>query len=86
MKLDDLRKQINEVNWQILKLLKVRFEIARKIALVKDELAIPITDNKRERDMVNNLILKGENMKLSGTFISRLFKLIINESKRIQER
>ena len=85
MKLDDLRKQIDEVNWQILKLLKKRFDIAKKIANAKNEIGFPIEDKRRESEMLSNLIRQGEDLKLSSTFISRLFKFIINESKRIQK-
>lgn len=86
MKLDNLRKKIDEIDWQLLILLKKRLGIARKIAIIKDKIGLPIEVRKREKKILNSLTEKGDKLKLSQSFISNLFNLIISESKRIQEK
>lgn len=85
MKLDDLRKQIDEIDWQLLVLFNKRLSIAKKISIIKKEIGFPIVDKKRETEMLDKLIKEGEKLELSKIFILRLFKLIIEESKKIQK-
>lgn len=85
MKLDDLRKQIDEIDWQLLAHIKKRLSIVKKIAMVKKENGLPIEDKKREAEMLDKLIKDGEKLQLTSNFILRLFKVIINESKKNQK-
>lgn len=85
MKLDEIRKKVDILDEKILDLLHDRFILVQQIKKLKEALGIPVEDKKREEKMINNLILKGEKLKLSQSFISQLFVLIISESKRIQK-
>jgi len=50
-KLHELRKRIDEIDEQIIKLLEERVRIAKEIGAIKRELNLPIRDEKREEEV-----------------------------------
>ncbi len=84
MKLEEFRKEINEVDWRLLRLFKKRFDISEKISLVKKDLKLPIKDKKREQAVILDKIVKGQKIGLSKDFIVKVWKIFFKESKRIQ--
>ncbi|MCX6748406.1 MAG: chorismate mutase [Candidatus Pacearchaeota archaeon] len=79
--IEDLREMINQVDADLLKLTEDRFEIAREIGRYKKENKLPIEDLKREKEIIDNII---KSSKLDARFVEKLFKLLFEESKRIQ--
>jgi prephenate dehydrogenase len=53
--LDTLRKQLDSVDKQIVKLLEERFLITDRVALYKDAHKIPLTDKNREQEVLENI-------------------------------
>lgn len=53
--LDTLRKQLDSVDKQIVKLLEERFLITDRVALYKDAHKIPLTDKGREQEVLENI-------------------------------
>ncbi len=71
--IDDLRKEIDEIDGEILELLRRRLEVARRIGLVKMELGLPVKDDGRERVVLER----------AGEFRS-VFEAILEVSRDVQ--
>lgn len=86
MKLDYLRKKIDSVDEKILENLAERMSVVRKIKELKIGQGLPIENKKREIQVLENAMQRAEKLHLSLEFVSRLFKLIISESKKNQKK
>ncbi len=51
-KLHELRKRIDEIDEQIIRLLEERVRIAKEIGAIKRELNLPIRDEEREEEVL----------------------------------
>ncbi|WP_297123960.1 chorismate mutase [Thermococcus sp.] len=51
-RLHELRKRVDEIDEQIIKLLEERLRIAREIGEIKRGLNLPIRDEKREEEVL----------------------------------
>ena len=77
--LEELRKEIDKVNEEILLLLSRRGEIAREIGFLKSEMGIPFFDPVRESQMLSNILAKNRGP-FSNEVIKELFKEIFKAS------
>lgn len=79
--MDKLRKQIDEIDSQIIKLLEMRFLITAQVGEYKKEHHLPIYDQKREQ-----LILKKISDKINNDlqYILPIYQEILKESKKQQ--
>ena len=82
-KLKSYRERIDVIDKKIVKLLSLRFNLAKQISSYKKKNKFEITDKKRELRVIKN-IEKFSNKK-HQKFMVRVFKNIINYSKRIQK-
>lgn len=85
--MDELKKyrqSIDEIDEQILVLYLKRMEVSHQIGVLKKELNLPVCDKKRESEIISSLSNKIEDSKLRMLYID-LLKLIIEQSKKIQE-
>lgn len=84
--LDNLRYEINNIDSEILYLLKKRMNISVKVGKLKKENNITILDNTREKKVYQKLFhlneQKGE--KLEEEFIKNIWEIIMNYSKKLQ--
>lgn len=80
--MNELRKKIDNVDRQIIKLLSERQSIVKKIAKIKKENNLPIINKEREEEVIRKA--KGMN-KINPVFVENLFNLIIKESRRVQK-
>ena len=79
---DFCRNMIDKIDGKIIKLLSQRFEYAKTIGKIKKKKNIPIFDKKREQKIINEKI---QRTKLRDDFIKKLFRLIFNESYKLEE-
>lgn len=79
--LEDFRRQIDQVDNEILILLKRRFQLAKKIAVYKQSVDIEIYDPTREHEIMESLKIKAQHMNLPEGFVRNLFQAIIEQSK-----
>ncbi|MCR4417909.1 MAG: chorismate mutase [Ignavibacteria bacterium] len=84
-KLDELRKRIDLVDQQILLLLSARNDFVKKVAQLKKENGIPVYDESREKQLINDWIESSKILGLSEEFVKSILELIISESRRIQK-
>lgn len=84
MKIDELRKEIDIVDGEILKLFEKRMDIAEKIAEYKTENDLPVYDQNRENEKLLK-VKTSANKKYESDDIS-LFTEIMRISREHQTR
>ncbi|MCQ2409602.1 MAG: chorismate mutase [Clostridia bacterium] len=82
-KLEELRNTIDSIDESIAKLLSERFSTAEKIGCLKKESGIEITDQTREKEVIENAKSAVADKYKDST--ENVFKMIINESKNLQK-
>jgi chorismate mutase len=82
--LDELRRGIDAVDQQILKLLHERVRLVMKVGEYKRERGIPVYDPARERALLERLCGAAE-PPLDGETIRRIFERLVDESRRIEQ-
>jgi chorismate mutase len=80
-----LRKRIDELDENILRLLGERSEICRSIGLLKKELNMPIIDTFRENEVFANIRVKAPDFGLDAEQVEMIFRQIVNMCSSIQE-
>lgn len=83
MEIEYWRKEIDEVDAELLRLLNVRARLALKVGALKKSARLPFCDPDRERYILTRLrdINTGP---LDDRAVYKLFRRIIRESRRIQ--
>ena len=78
-KIGNLRKKIDRLDLELIKVIDKRQKIANEIVKIKIKNVIPIEDLKREKEIINQLSKKS---KLSNEFIEDIFQVIFKKSKK----
>lgn len=81
--LDGLRKQIDRVDLDILRLYIERSEIVAQIGDIKKKMTMPIYEPRREDEVFRN-VLSADRGELSEGAVRRLFERIIDEMRTLQ--
>jgi monofunctional chorismate mutase len=82
--LDELRRGIDSVDQQILKLLHERIRLVMLVGQYKRERNIPVYDPERERQLLDRLSRAAE-APLDAPTIRRIFERLVDESRRIEQ-
>lgn len=77
--MNELRKQIDKIDDEIIMLLVKRFEIVKLIGEHKQKHNLKVYDPEREKDIIQRL----QSNDLSKEFIEDIFNRIFQESKKI---
>ena len=80
-----LRKRIDEIDEQILRLLGERAEICRSIGLLKKEQGMPITDASRENEVYAKVRVKATDFSLDSNEAEAVYRQIVNMYSSVQE-
>src|SRR5687768_393184 len=83
MDIEHWRKEIDEVDAELLRLLNVRARLALKVGALKKSARLPFCDPDRER----YVLLRLQDMNsgpLDDRAVYKLFRRIIRESRRVQ--
>ena len=83
MDIEHWRKEIDEIDLELLRLLNVRARLALKVGALKKAASLPISDPDRERVVLQRL-QEMNSGPLDERAIDKLFRRIILESKRIE--
>lgn len=79
-----LRKQIDEIDEQLLTILAKRMRISKEIGIYKKEHNMPILQSGRYNDILENRAKQGQSMHLSPDFVTEIMKSIHEESVKVQ--
>jgi len=82
-KLAECRRQIDLVDLKILALLNERTAIVHEIGRIKQTLALPVYEPKREEQVFENITANNRGP-LTGDALKRIFERIIDEMRTIQ--
>ena len=85
LKIDELRKSIDKVDEEIVRLLAERKSIAKEIGKEKKIMRIPVVDAKREKEILENLRKKAKENGLEPDFVDSLFRNILENSRKVQK-
>ncbi|MDR3128631.1 MAG: bifunctional 3-deoxy-7-phosphoheptulonate synthase/chorismate mutase type II [Tannerellaceae bacterium] len=82
--LSELRKQIDEIDEELLVLLSKRMRVSREIGVYKKEHNMAVVHSGRYQELLEARSLSGQAMGLSGEFVRELLRGIHEESVRQQ--
>lgn len=85
-KIKNIREKIDRLDKKILRTLQERLLLSEQIGKVKKKEGEKIYQPKREKEITEKLTKNGEKYNLDPKFVSKLFKLIIKESRKCQKR
>ena len=83
--LQDLRKQIEQLDREVLEVLARRFVISRKIGSVKQKWSLPVEDETREAQLLQENLQAASQLGLRITFVRDLTRLLLDHSRELQE-
>jgi len=84
-KLEVLRNDINEVDTALIQMLANRMKISKKIGESKKERNVAILQPSRWNELLKERIDKGKQLGLNDDFMEKIYKIIHQESIKIQE-
>jgi chorismate mutase len=84
--IDKLRATIDQIDQELLGLIRKRLTLTEKIGLIKNENKMEIIDSPRELSLFRSLAERCEAMNLDKTFIKNLWRLILDASYQSQEK
>lgn len=77
------REEIDELDVRIVELLNRRTEVVERIGTLKEELALPIYEPKREDQVFENVTVHNRGP-LPADALKRIFERIIDEMRNVQ--
>ena len=84
--IDELRKKMEQITLEMIKLLKLRTDIAEEIGNVKNELGITVTDEVRENKLREKIIMQCKTLDLDESIATRFLNFLLNESVNVQSK
>jgi chorismate mutase len=78
-----LRKEVDKLDYDLIKLFRKRFELAIKIWKIKKPLGMKIKNPKREKEIIESIVKKSG---FDKNFVNKLYNNIFEESRRIQNK
>jgi len=83
--LNDFRRELNELDEQLVALLGRRFAICRRVALFKQEHGIPMMQSGRVEEVKNRAAAAAGRQGVDPKFIRALYADIIDEACRLED-
>ena len=80
----ELRQQIDDLDKDIIQLLKKRMGISKEVGKLKEKLDIPVEDKNREDEIIDRLT-KQAGRNLSEEQLIRIFTAVFKSSKQVQK-
>ncbi|MDO8507062.1 MAG: chorismate mutase [bacterium] len=85
MALEDIRKQIDEIDRELLGLVYRRVGLAKRAGEIKKKNGDEIYDPVREKEIIESKSQEAEELGLDPVFATELYKTIIGECRRVQK-
>ncbi len=82
--LTELRKQIDQLDEQLLEILAKRMRVSHEIGIYKKEHGISILQTPRYDEIINKRVTMAEQMGMAGEFMKTILEAIHEESVRVQ--
>ncbi|MDH3191968.1 MAG: aminotransferase class I/II-fold pyridoxal phosphate-dependent enzyme, partial [Nitrosopumilus sp.] len=82
--IDDLRKRMDEVTIEMIKLLKIRTDISKEIGKVKKNIGKGVTDETREGNLRSKVLELCKELDFDEIIATKFLNFLLNESVKIQ--
>ena len=86
MPLTKVRKDIDKLDKELLKLLKKRTKLVERVGLIKKKHKMPIFNKTRELEIDKKLDKFAKEHGLRKTFLQKIWKNLIDEAKVIEKK
>jgi chorismate mutase / prephenate dehydrogenase len=86
MPLTKVRKEIDKLDHQLLKLFKKRVKLVERVGIIKKKYGLPIFSKTRELDIDKKLDKFAKKHGLRKTFLQKIWKVMIDEAKVVQQK
>jgi len=83
--LDPLRRQIDRIDLQLLRLLNRRASAALRIGRIKKKQRLPVYDGKREQAVLGRMV-RGNSGPLPSASVKAIFREILRRNRGLQGR
>ena len=84
--IDDLRKEVDKLDVELIKLLSRRMGLTAEIGREKKAAGTEVHQKTREMTVLDQAKLLANSLGLSEAFITDIYSLILAESRRIQDK
>lgn len=84
--LNDIRKEIDEIDTQLLELLSRRIDAVHRIGKLKSKIGKPVVDEKREAALIEVLTKKGGQFKMTREIIEPIWRAIFGVAYIIEAK
>ena len=82
--IEELRKEMEQITTNMLKLLKSRTDIAKEIGHLKNKQGLTVTDESREDELRSKMMLVCDKMGFDQSLATRFLNFLLNESVKVQ--
>ena len=82
--IEKLRKEMEKITTDMLKLLKLRTEISKEIGNLKNEQGLTVTDESRENELRNKMMQMCDEIGFDQSLAIRFLNFLLNESVKVQ--
>lgn len=82
--IQNTRDRIDEVDDQLIRLLKKRTKLVQKIGKYKKLSSLPVKDGNREKKVLKNISQKARLYKLSAGFARKIWRVIFEYSYKVE--
>lgn len=84
MRIEDVRKEIDRVDNEIIRQIAKRQELAGRIARLKFSHGIPIHDGKRTKAVMDDIFNRAVEAKIDPVSVQKIFEILIAMSEERQ--
>jgi aspartate aminotransferase len=82
--IEELRKEMEQITMDMLKLLKSRTYIAKEIGNLKNKQGLTVTDETRENELRNKMMQACDKIGFDQSLATRFLNFLLNESIKVQ--
>lgn len=82
--IDDLRKEVDKLDSELVKLLAKRINLSVQIGHEKKAAGTEVHQKTREMTVLDSAKLQADSLGLSNAFVTDIYSIIFTESRRLQ--
>jgi chorismate mutase len=80
-----LRKKVDVIDEQLLKLLSQRVQVCRSIGSIKKNCGLPVYDADREKELYHSIKVKAEQLCIDPSQVEAIYREIVNMCSAVQQ-
>ncbi len=84
MTLESIRREIGQIDHQIISIISKRQQLAAKLAVVKQREGLPIRDENRRRAVLEEVFTLAVEQQIDPVYVQKIFELLMDMSEQRQ--